>query len=104
VKSVDVIGANSVSADQVRAVAQVPDLKPMLRISTDEIQDRVAMMSGVATVEVSRSWPSTVEITITERTAIAYFNSGPGGDGYHLVEAVAWFSRRSRTNRPGCRN
>jgi cell division protein FtsQ len=44
------------------------------------------MMSGVATVEVGRSWPSTIEITITERAAIAYFNSGPGGDGYHLVD------------------
>jgi cell division protein FtsQ len=86
VKSVDVIGAKSVTAEQVRAAAQVPDLKPMLRVSTDEIRDRVAMMSGVATVEVGRSWPSTIEITITERAAIAYFNSGPGGDGYHLVD------------------
>jgi cell division protein FtsQ len=86
VKSVDVIGANSVPADQVRAVAGVPDLKPMLQVSTTEIRDRVATMPGVATVDVSRSWPSTIAITITERTAIAYFNSGPGGDGYHLVD------------------
>jgi cell division protein FtsQ len=86
VKSVDVIGAKSVPADQVRVVAEVPELKPMLRVSTDEIRDRVATMPGVATVEVSRSWPSTIAITITERTPIAYFNSGPGGDGYHLVD------------------
>jgi cell division protein FtsQ len=28
----------------------------------------------------------TVEITVTERTAIAFFDSGPGGDGVHLVD------------------
>jgi cell division protein FtsQ len=86
VKSVDVVGAKSIPADQVRAVAAVPDLTPMPRVSTDEVRDRVAEMPGVATVEVSRSWPSTIRITITERTAIAYFDSGPGGDGYHLVD------------------
>jgi cell division protein FtsQ len=43
-------------------------------------------MPGIATVEVSRSWPNTVEITVTERTAIAFFDSGPGGDGVHLVD------------------
>lgn len=86
VKSVDVVGSKSVPADQVRAVAAVPDEKPMLRVSTDEVRDRVAEMPGIATVEVSRTWPSTITITITERTAIAYFDSGPGGDGYHLVD------------------
>jgi cell division protein FtsQ len=58
----------------------------MQRLSTDEIRDRVAAMPGIATVEVSRSWPNTVEITVTERTAIAFFDSGPGGDGVHLVD------------------
>jgi cell division protein FtsQ len=86
VNSVDVIGAHSVSADQVRAVAAVPDQEPMLRVSTDAIRARVAMMPGVDTVEVSRSWPSAITITIVERTAIAYFDSGPAGGGFHLVD------------------
>src|SRR5437763_4977510 len=86
VQEVSVLGARSVPADQIRAVAAVPMEKPMLRLDTDEIRDRVAQMPGIATVEVSRSWPDTVEITVTERTAIAFFDSGPGGDGIHLVD------------------
>ncbi|MEV6871908.1 FtsQ-type POTRA domain-containing protein [Amycolatopsis sp. NPDC051128] len=86
VKDVSVSGSRAVPADQIRAVAAVPADKPMLRLSTDEIRDRVAGMPGIATVEVSRSWPNTVEITVTERTAIAFFDSGPGGDGVHLVD------------------
>jgi cell division protein FtsQ len=86
VKDVSVSGSRTVAADQIRAVAAVPADKPMLRLSTDEIRDKVAGMPGIATVEVSRSWPNTVEITVTERTAIAFFDSGPGGDGVHLVD------------------
>jgi cell division protein FtsQ len=85
-KDVSVTGSRTVTADQIRATAAVPLDKPLLRLSTDEIRDRVAGMPGIATVEVSRSWPSTVEITVTERTAIAFFDSGPGGDGVHLVD------------------
>ncbi|MEU3622014.1 cell division protein FtsQ [Amycolatopsis coloradensis] len=86
VRQVDVVGASSVPGDQIRAAAAVPDQKPMLRLDTDEIRDRVAQMPGIATVDVSRSWPSTLEITVTERVAIAFFDSGPGGDGVHLVD------------------
>ncbi|MEU4523764.1 FtsQ-type POTRA domain-containing protein [Amycolatopsis sp. NPDC024027] len=86
VQDVSVSGSRTVPADQIRTAAAVPAGKPMLRLSTDEIRDRVAGMPGIATVEVSRSWPNTVEITVTERTAIAFFDSGPGGDGVHLVD------------------
>ncbi len=86
VQRVDVVGSNSVPADQVRGAAAVPDQKPMLRLDTDEIRDRVAQLPGIATVDVSRSWPNTLEITVTERAAIAFFDSGPGGDGVHLVD------------------
>ncbi|MDT8914867.1 FtsQ-type POTRA domain-containing protein [Amycolatopsis sp. PS_44_ISF1] len=86
VHEVAVQGAKQVSADQIRATAAVPAGQPMLRVDADEIRDRVAAMSGVATVDVSRSWPNTVEIAVTERTAIAFFDSGPGGDGIHLVD------------------
>ncbi|WP_410675650.1 cell division protein FtsQ/DivIB [Amycolatopsis sp. cmx-4-68] len=86
VKDVSVSGSRTVPADQIRTVAAVPADQPLLRLGTDEIRDRVAAMPGIATVEVSRSWPNTVEITVTERTAIAFFDSGPGGDGVHLVD------------------
>ena len=84
VRSVDVVGSSSVAADQIRAAAQVPDRKPMMLLDTDEIADRVRALHGVASVDVSRSWPSTVEISVTERVPIGFF-SGPGG--VHLVDA-----------------
>lgn len=37
----------------------------------------------MATADVSRSWPNTIEIAVTERTPVAYFNSG---DALHLVD------------------
>ncbi|WP_027927746.1 cell division protein FtsQ/DivIB [Amycolatopsis benzoatilytica] len=86
VKTVEVEGAKSVPADQIRAAAQVPSGQPMLRLDVDAIRDRVAEMPAVATVDVSRSWPTTLDITVTERTPIAFFDSGPGGDGVHLVD------------------
>jgi cell division protein FtsQ len=86
VKTVEVLGAKTVSADQIRAAAAVPAGQPMLRADVDGIRDRVAEMPGIATVDVSRSWPTTLDITVTERTAVAFFDSGPGGDGVHLVD------------------
>src|SRR3954465_10067270 len=49
-KDVSVAGARAVTADQIRAAAAVPIDKPLLRLSTDEIRDRVAGMPGIATV------------------------------------------------------
>jgi cell division protein FtsQ len=101
VKNVSVQGAKQVSADQIRATAAVPADKPMLRVDVDGIRDRVAAMSGIATVDVSRSWPSTVEIAVTERAAIAFFDSGPGGDGFHLVDGGGVVFKTVKARPPG---
>ncbi|KAA9151729.1 FtsQ-type POTRA domain-containing protein [Amycolatopsis acidicola] len=85
VRTVDVLGASSVPADQIRAAAQVPDQQPMMLVDTDGIADRVRALPGVASVDVSRSWPSTVEITVTERTPIGFFS---GAGGIHLVDST----------------
>ncbi|MGC7100509.1 cell division protein FtsQ/DivIB [Amycolatopsis lurida] len=83
VRTVEVVGANSLSPDQIRAVAAVPDRRAMLRVDTDEIRDRVLTLPGVATADVSRSWPSTIEIAVSERTPIGFFNTG---QEIHLVD------------------
>lgn len=84
VRSVEVHGAASVPPDQILAAAAVPDLKPMLLLDTDEIAARVTNIPGVATVDVSRSWPSTVEITVTERAPVAFVAAT---NGFHLVDS-----------------
>lgn len=85
VRSVEIEGAAAVPADQIRAAAAVPDRRPMLLVDTGEIAKRVQQLPGVASVDVSRSWPSTVEITVTERTPIGYFT---GAGGLHLVDGT----------------
>lgn len=87
VGSVEVIGASTVPAADIRAAAAVPGRRPMLLVDTDEIADRVNKLPGVASVDVSRSWPSTIEISVTERTPVAFF-AGPGG--FHLVDAAGF--------------
>lgn len=85
VRSVEIEGASAVPVDQIRAAAAVPDRKPMMLVDTGQIADRIMTLPGVASVDVSRSWPSTVEITVTERTPIAFFN---GAGGVHLVDGT----------------
>lgn len=85
VSSVKVVGASAVPAEEIRAAAAVPDREPMLRVDTDEIAARVNKLPGVASTEVSRSWPSTITITVTERTPVAFFTAP---DGAHLVDTT----------------
>ncbi|MGH3811994.1 MAG: cell division protein FtsQ/DivIB, partial [Pseudonocardiaceae bacterium] len=84
-RSVHVIGTRELSADQVRAVADVPLGAPMLRLDTGQVAARVAAMPRVAAVQVSRSLVGTVQIAVTERTPIAV---RPAPDGVHLVDAT----------------
>lgn len=85
VSSVEVAGASAEPADVVRAAAAVPEHEPMLRVDTGEIAARVDKLPGIASVDVSRSWPSTIKITVTERTPVAFFTDP---DGAHLVDAT----------------
>ncbi|HEX3787758.1 MAG TPA: FtsQ-type POTRA domain-containing protein [Pseudonocardiaceae bacterium] len=87
VGSVDVTGAQALTADQVRAAAAVPMGTPMLRLSTDTIAARVADLPRVATVRVFREWPTSVWIDITERAPAGVLTL-PGG--VHLVDATGY--------------
>jgi cell division protein FtsQ len=57
----------------------------LVRLDTDEVRDRVAALPKVFSVEVSRSFPGTVEVAIVERAPVAVV---PAGDGVHLVDAT----------------
>jgi cell division protein FtsQ len=83
VRSVQVSGEQLLTADQVEVAAQVPSGTPMLRLDTDAIKVRVHQLARVATVDVSREWPSTVRISITERDPVGVVVER---DGAHLVD------------------
>lgn len=76
VESVAVDGAQLVSDHQVRAAAGVPSGEPLARVDLDAVDARVESLVEVRAVEVSRSWPDGILITIQERVAIAVVDVG----------------------------
>jgi cell division protein FtsQ len=86
VRVIEVTGAAIAGDDQVRAVAAVPLGTPLARVDTGEIEDRVRALVSVAEVDVSRSWPRTLSIEVTERSAVASVVA-PGG-GFLLIDGT----------------
>ncbi|HEU0286362.1 MAG TPA: FtsQ-type POTRA domain-containing protein [Nocardioidaceae bacterium] len=71
VKSVDVDGTSYLTPREVERVADVPIGTPLARLDLNAVEDRVAELPAVASVDVERDWPDGVHIVIQERTAIA---------------------------------
>jgi cell division protein FtsQ len=72
---VQVDGAVSLSAGEVRDAAGVRTGTPLLRVDTDAARARVARLPQISSVQVARGWPSSVVITVTERVPIAVVES-----------------------------
>ncbi|HEX6756572.1 MAG TPA: FtsQ-type POTRA domain-containing protein [Mycobacteriales bacterium] len=71
VRTVAVTGTGALTADDIRAAAGVRPGEPLARVDTGAVATRVRSLPGVSRVAVTRSWPSTLRITLTERTGIA---------------------------------
>jgi cell division protein FtsQ len=71
VRGVEVRGNAVVSAEQVRAAAAVPEGEPLASLDLAAVGRRVGTLVAVRQVRVTRAWPSTVVITVVERTAVA---------------------------------
>ena len=76
VKHVDVQGESLLTRDQVLAAAKVPAGAHLVELDLGAIRTRVAGLSPVKRVDVSRSWPDGVLIKITERRAVAVVELG----------------------------
>ena len=76
VEEVDVSGALTVDADDVRARAAVEDGTSLARVDLAAAEARVGSLAVVKEVDVSRQWPDTVLIEIVEREAIAVVEIG----------------------------
>lgn len=72
VRSVDVVGARTLTAAQVRAAAGISNGTPLARLDLGAVSHRLKAVAPIRTVTVSRSYPGTVTIRITERAAIGY--------------------------------
>jgi cell division protein FtsQ len=79
VRSVDVQASPNTSEDAIRAAAGVYGGEPMLDVSIDDVTQRVEALAWVESATVSRRWPRTVSIAVTERRIAAVLDDGKGG-------------------------
>lgn len=70
-QTVAVTGTSIVTEAQVVKAASVDIGTPLARVNLDSVKRNVAAISAVAGVTVHRSWPHTLQITVTERKPLA---------------------------------
>lgn len=78
VRTVLVQGADVAGVDQVLAAAAVAEGTPLARVDTRAVAGRVGALPAVASVQVRRSWPSTLVIAVTERVGVAAVETPAG--------------------------
>ena len=76
VRHVEVRGNEILSDQRVRSIAQVPVGDQLATADLDRPRARVSALAEVESVDVTREWPDTVAITVTERTAVAVVRIG----------------------------
>lgn len=76
VKNVEVSGNELLAAEQVRRVAAVPEGEQLALVDLSAARSRLSALAEVRSVDVTRSWPDTVQIDVEERTAVAVVELG----------------------------
>jgi cell division protein FtsQ len=76
--SVEVAGTRLLTPGEVRNAAAIPAGHPLLRLDTGAVAERIRQLPPVLDVQVQRSWPTTVVITVSERTPVAFVNAPTG--------------------------
>lgn len=74
---IEVKGSTHTSPDAIRAASGIKDGAPLLFLDEREIERRVERVPMVDRASVSTDLPSTVTITVTERTPIAWTAATP---------------------------
>lgn len=98
VREVRVTGLHRVSRAQVLGAAAIPMRLPLIRVDTAAVSRRVDAITQVQSAKITRSWPDTVVINITERTpALAVADGG----GYDLVDRFGVVVVSAAPRRPG---
>jgi cell division protein FtsQ len=71
VRAVEVRGNATVTADEIRAAAAVRPGAPLASLDLRAVGRRVGALTAVSSARVTRDWPSTIVIQVTERSAVA---------------------------------
>lgn len=80
---VRVDGAQRVQQAEVDAALGDQLGRPLARVDTGAVEERLEQLSQVRSVQVVRDWPSTLEVRLTERVPVA---AVPGEAGFALVD------------------
>ncbi|MGI3779854.1 MAG: cell division protein FtsQ/DivIB [Janthinobacterium lividum] len=95
-RAVTVLGTRELTPEQITAVAAVPLGQPLSRQHLDAIARRATSLPQVSAAQVTREWPHTVRVTVTEREPLLAV-AQPGG---FLVVDKAGVVFAARTERP----
>lgn len=97
-RAVAVSGTRQLTPDQVTAVAAVPLGRPLVRQHLDAIARRATTLPQVSAAQVTREWPHTVRVTVTEREPLLAV-AQPGG--YLVVDKAGVVFAARPTLPPG---
>jgi cell division protein FtsQ len=90
-ETIRVEGADGPLVDQVLAAAAAPVGSPLLRVDTTALAKRVGELPEISSVSVERSWPQTIVVTVTPRTAGAAIDAD--GTWWLVDESGVLFGR-----------
>ena len=76
VDRLEVVGTSTLDPAAIAATADVPVGGPLATADLDAARLRVGALAQVRSVEVTRQWPHTVVISLTERTPVAAVTLG----------------------------
>lgn len=71
VADVEVAGASLLSDAEVRAATGAVTGTPLARVDLAAVEERVEQLTPVLQAEVTRGWPRTLRVDVTERTPVA---------------------------------
>lgn len=79
VDRVRITGAEHTTSDDVQRAAGIKRHAPMTELDLDRARRGVLALPWVRTVSITRDWPATVHVVITERVAVAVVTAGTAG-------------------------
>lgn len=83
VSKVVVSGEHRLTASEIQAAVDVPRGTPLARVDTSAVARRVRALAEVASVSVTRAWPSSLRVVVVERAAAV---AVPRGKVYDLLD------------------
>ncbi|OFT83719.1 cell division protein FtsQ/DivIB [Corynebacterium sp. HMSC29G08] len=83
-RGINVHGNHALTQEYVQQLADIAPDTPMGRVDVRRAAQNIAADPWVETVTVSRDWPSSVDVEITEHVAVAFIAQH---DGTHLIDS-----------------